>query len=465
MESYDYAVIGGGIAGYVSAIRAGQLGLRTVLVEKESRLGGTCLNVGCIPSKALLESSEHYARALHSFPEHGIRLGEVKLNLSTMMKRKEGVVKTLTDGIRLLMKKNKVTVLEGLGRLTAADRIAVTTAGGEQEITAGAICLATGSVPVELPFMPFDHTRVVNSTDALSFVRVPKHLVVIGAGAVGLELGSVWSRLGAKVTVIEMLPQIAPFADKQLATTLMRLLKDQGMEFLLNTKVTSAKVTKQQVALTWENGKGESGTVKGDKVLVAVGRRPFHEGVGLEAVGITPEASGHIAVDDQFRTSVPSIYAVGDLIHGPALAHKGEEEGVAVAEIIAGRPGHVNYDIIPNVIYTAPELATVGLHEKEAKERGIEVKVGKFYFRANGRALGMGESDGLVKVVADAKSDRVLGVHILGPRASDMIAEAVVAMEFQASAEDIARTIHAHPTLPEALKEAALAVDKRAIHS
>ena len=464
MESFDYAIIGAGPGGYVSAIRASQLGLKTALIEKESSLGGTCLNVGCIPSKALLEASEWYAMAGHKFDEAGIGIGKLTLDLKRMMERKAEIVKTLTVGIGMLMKKNKVNVLRGTGKLTGKNTITI---AGESagEIEAKSICLAMGSLPVELPFLKFDGEQIVSSTEALSFDKVPKHLVVIGAGAVGLELGSVWRRLGAKVTVIEMLPQITPFADKQMAVMLQRALTAQGMEIMPDTKVTGAETGDGGVTVHYEDAKGERGEATGDKVLVSVGRRPFSEGAGLDAAGVKVDESGRIPVDGHWRTGVENIHAIGDLIDGPMLAHKAEDEGVAVAEIVAGGEGHVNYEAIPNIVYTWPEMAAVGMTEAEAKEKGHEVKVGKFYFRGNGRALTMSESEGLVKIVADAKSDRVLGVHIVGPRASELIAEAVIAMEFSASAEDIARTVHAHPTLAEAVKEAALAVDKRAIHA
>ncbi len=464
MEKYDYAVIGAGPGGYVSAIRAAQLGLKTALIEKDERLGGVCLNVGCIPSKALLESSELYALTKNRLSEHGILVNDATLDLAAMMKRKDEIVRTLTDGIQMLMKKNKITVLQGLGRLTAPKRIQIEGKEVRSEIEASAICLAMGSMPMELPFLKFDGVQVVSSTEALSFDKAPEHLIVIGAGAIGLELGSVWNRLGAKVTVIELLPQIVPFADKQLAILLQRSLKQQGLEILLETKVTGAEIKENKVILTYVDAKGQKSGISGDKVLVAVGRKPRSPDAGLDQVGVKVEPNGRIPVDARFRTNIPGIYAIGDLIHGPMLAHKAHEDGVAVAEIIAGKPGQVNYNVIPNVVYTMPELATVGIHEEQAKERSVDVKVGKFYFRGNGRALTMGETEGMVKVVAEAKTDRILGVHIIGPRASDMIAEAVLAMEFQASTEDLARTIHAHPTLSEALKEAALAVDKRSLH-
>jgi dihydrolipoamide dehydrogenase len=465
METRDVAVVGAGPGGYVAAIRAAQLGLKVTLIEKDERLGGTCLNVGCIPSKALLSSSELYHAARHRAAEHGVRIDGLSLDLAAMMARKAAVVAALTDGVAGLMKKNKVKVVRGRAELAAADRLRVVGADGEEEIAARAIVLATGSAPVELPFLRFDGARVVDSTGALSLPAVPDHLVVIGAGAVGLELGSVWLRLGARVTVVEMMPQIAPFADKQVAGQLERALAGQGMAFHLATTVTAAEVGADQVVLSLRDGKGQEQLLAADRVLVAVGRRPYTEGLGLEKVGIDLDPRGRIPVDAALRTRVPSIYAIGDVVAGPMLAHKAEEEGVAVAETIAGRAGHANPDLVPSVVYTDPELATVGLTETAAKERGLELRVGRFLFRANGRAKAMGSEEGMVKVIADAATDRLLGVQIVGPAASELIAEAVVAMEFQASAEDLARTIHAHPTLSEAVKEAALAVDRRSIHS
>ncbi|MDP8239813.1 MAG: dihydrolipoyl dehydrogenase [Candidatus Hatepunaea meridiana] len=465
MDKYNYAIIGAGPGGYISAIRAAQLGLKTVLIEKDDRLGGTCLNVGCIPSKALLESSEWFTAAKHKFNDHGIIIHGVELDLRAMMARKEWIVKTLTDGIAVLMKKNKVTVVNGMGRLTAPGLIAVEHNGQSIEIEADAIILATGSIPIELPFMPFDGKYIVNSTDALSFDFVPEHLIVVGAGAIGLELGSVWNRLGAKVSIVEMLPQVAPFADKQMAIMLQRSLKSQGMDFYLKSKVTGSEVKNGKVILTYEDAKGEAHTLEGNKILVAVGRKPNSANVGLKEAGVMIEKSGIIPVDSKYRTNVKGIYAIGDLIQGPMLAHKAEEEGIAVAEIVEGKGGYVNYDIIPNVIYTSPELAVTGISEEEAKRRNIKYKTGKFYFRGNGRALSLGETDGLVKVLTDAETGKLLGVHILGPRASDLIAEAVLALEVEATAEDIGRMVHAHPTLSEAIKEAALGADGRQIHS
>jgi dihydrolipoamide dehydrogenase len=465
MDSYDLVIIGSGPGGYVCAIRAAQLGLKTALIEKGPTLGGTCLNVGCIPSKALLESSDLFAAANHRFADHGIALSGVALELGQMMARKSQIVAELVDGVAVLMKKNKVTVVNGHGVVTAPGRVTVTGETGEQQLETKSICLAMGSEPVELPFMPFDGERVVSSTEALSFTEVPGRLIVVGAGAVGLELGSVWSRLGAKVTVVEMLPTIAPFADKQMSGSLQRALEAQGLEFRLSTKVTAAEVTKRGVTVTVANDKGESTDLACERVLVAVGRRPSSGGCGLENVGVELEPGGRVTIDDHFRTSVPGIYAIGDLVRGPMLAHKAEEEGIALAEQLAGKVGHVNYDAIPNVIYTEPELAMVGRTEAELKEAGIAYNTGRFMFRPNGRAKSLGLLDGMVKILADKETDQILGVHMVGPRVSELVAEAVLAVEFRASAEDIALTSHAHPTLSEVVREAALAVGKRALHS
>ncbi len=465
MERFDLVIIGSGPGGYVCAIRAAQLGLKTALVEQFPELGGTCLNVGCIPSKALLESSEFYEATRERASDFGVVVGDVRLDLDRMMARKAGIVTELTDGVAGLMKKNKVMVITGRGTVTAPGKVTVTSDDGETVLEAANICLAMGSVPVELPFLPFAGQRVVSSTEALEFSSVPKSLVVIGAGAVGLELGSVWRRLGAAVTVVEMLPTIAPFADKQTAKTLQRALTDQGMEFRLETRVTAGKVLKKSVKLTVEDSKEKVGELTCDKVLVAVGRRANTSSAGLDKVGVALDESGRVAIDDHFRTSVDGVYAIGDLVRGPMLAHKAEDEGVALAEQLAGQPGHVNYNVIPNVVYTEPELAMVGQTEAELKEAGIAFNTGRFMFRANGRAKGLGLLDGTVKILADKKTDQILGVHMVGPRVSELIAEATVAMEFQASAEDLARTCHAHPTLSEVVKEAALAVDKRALHS
>jgi len=465
MESFDLAVIGAGPGGYVAAIRAAQLGLRVALIEKEPSLGGTCLNVGCIPSKALLESSELYHRATHDFASHGITTGPVSFDLAKMMARKDQVVEELTKGIGMLMKKNKIKVLRGWGKIAGPKRVLVSKNGGEdEEIEAENTLLAMGSVPIELPVLPFDGRHIVTSTEALSFDRVPEHLVVVGAGAVGLELGSVWHRLGAQVTVIELLPTIVPPADRQVSKALEKSLAKQGLAFRLKSRVTGAQIEGDTITVTVQNEKDESESVTCDKILVAVGRKPVTQGIGLEAGGVKIKENGRIAVDDHLQTGVPGLYAIGDLVRGPMLAHKAEEEGVAVAEQIAGKPGHVNYQAIPSVVYTWPELAQVGLTEAEAKDQGLPIKTGRFYFKANARAKCMGEEDGLVKVISHAETDRLIGLHIMGPHASVMIAEAVTAFEFNGTAEDLARTVHAHPTLCEIIKEAALAVERRQIH-
>jgi len=466
-QRYDLVVIGAGPGGYVAAIRAAQLGMKVACVEKRPSLGGTCLNVGCIPSKAMLDSSELYHLARERFGRHGIKVDGLGLDLPAMLERKDEVVKSLTDGVRYLFRKNKIEAIQGTGRLTSPTTVQVEgSEGAPIELEAGHILLATGSEPTPLPFLPFDGKAIVNSTDALCFEKVPDHLVVVGGGYIGLELGSVWKRLGAKVTVIEFLPRIVPLADVEVGDLLKTTLTKQGLEFHLETKVTGAKVQGASVTVTAETKDGKALSVACDKVLVAVGRRPYTEGLNLEGVGVEVEArTGKVPVDAHFRTNIPSISAIGDLIQGPMLAHKAEDEGIACAELLAGKAGHVNYDTIPSVIYTWPEMASVGITEEQAQQQGLKYRVGKFPFLANGRAKAMDETEGLVKVLADAATDRVLGVHIIGPRASDMIAEAVTTMEFAGSAEDIARICHAHPTLSEALREAALAVEKRAIHS
>jgi dihydrolipoamide dehydrogenase len=465
MDSFDLIIIGAGPGGYVCAIRAAQLGLKTAIVEKRHALGGTCLNIGCIPSKALLESSELYESAREHAADHGIVLSDVGLDLSAMMARKGGIVKELTDGVAMLMKKNKVTVLTGRGTIIGPGRVSVSGDGGETEVAADKICLAMGSEPAELPFLPFDGDRIVSSTEALDFFAPPKHLAVIGAGAVGLELGSVWRRLGAEVTVVEMLPTITPFADKQMANALQRALTAQGMIFHLETTLKAGKVLKNNVKLTIEDAKGVTEEISCDRVLVAVGRRPNTAGTGLEKIAVALDEQGRVVVDDALRTNVEGVYAIGDLVRGPMLAHKAEDEGISLAEKLAGMPGHINYEAIPNVVYTEPELAMVGRTEGELKEDGVKFNTGRFQFRANGRAKSLGHETGMVKIFADRETDRILGVHMVGPRVSELIAEAAVAMEFQASAEDLARTCHAHPTLSEVIREAALAVDKRALHS
>ncbi len=467
-ERYDLIVIGAGPGGYVAAIRAAQLGLSVACVEKRAALGGTCLNIGCIPSKALLDSSELYSLARHRFDRHGIKLEGVGLDLGVMQARKDKVVKSLTDGVAHLFKKNKITSHFGTARLLGNGKIAVkkTTEGeaSEPTLAAGAILLATGSEPTGLPALPYDGTSIVSSTEALAFDKVPQHLIVVGAGYIGLELGSVWARLGAKVTVVEFLPRILPLSDGEIADQLHRSLVKQGLVFNLDTKVTSASTQGGQVIVN-ATSQGKDVLFQGDKVLVAVGRRPYTTGLGLKEIGVKiEERSGRIPVNEDFQTNVAGVYAIGDLIEGPMLAHKAEEDGIACAERLAGKKTHVAYDLIPSVIYTWPEVASVGLTEEQVKATGKEYKVGRFPFSANGRAKAMDETEGFVKILADGQTDRVLGAHIFGPRASDMIAELVAVMEFSGSAEDIARTSHAHPTLSEAVREAALAVDKRAIH-
>ena len=465
-QRFDVLIIGAGPGGYVGAIRAAQLGLRTACVEKMPTLGGTCLNIGCIPSKALLDSSEWFAQAQGKFVHHGIVCDGLRLNLPAMMSRKDTVVKGLTQGIVGLFKKNKVSHLEGQARFRDPHTVEIMANDGTQQLVqAAAIVIATGSEPISLPSLPFDGDRIISSTEALSLSEVPQHLVVIGGGAIGLELGSVWLRLGAKVTVVELLPRLIPGTDTQIASALQRTLTKQGFTFILGARVTQGIVQDGQVTLTVENDKGQHSELTADRVLVAVGRKPYTAGLGAAEAGVASDERGRIVVDKHYQTNVAGVYAIGDVITGPMLAHKAEEEGVALAERLAGHAGHVNYDVIPGIVYTWPEVATVGLSEEAAKASEIQYKVGTFFFLANGRARCMDETDGMVKILADAKTDRVLGVHIVGPRASDLIAEAVMAMEFGAAAEDIARTMHAHPTLPETLREAALNVDKRSRQS
>ena len=460
--SYDLIVIGAGPGGYVAAIRAAQLGLKVACVEKEEALGGTCLRVGCIPSKALLESSELYHEARESFIRHGIKVGEVGLDLPAMLKRKDDVVRANTRGIDGLFKKGKVARYLGHGRLAGAGKVTVESAGDRPAETLAAknILIATGSKVAMLPDVKVDGRIVVTSTEALAFSEVPKHLIVIGAGAIGLELGSVWKRLGAEVTVLEYLNRILPGMDAEIAEEARKALAKQGLVFKLGTRVKSAKAEGAGALVEVEGAE----TLRADKVLLAVGRVPNTENLGLEAAGIKVDNRGRIPVDAHFATSVPGIYAIGDVIPGVMLAHKAEDEGVACVERLVTGYGHVNYNAIPNVVYTHPEIASVGRTEEELKADGIAYKKGSFPFMANGRARALGQTEGKVKVLADEKTDRILGVHILGPRAGDLIAEAVVAMEFGASAEDIARSSHAHPTLAEAMKEAALGVDGRSIH-
>jgi dihydrolipoamide dehydrogenase len=465
-EPYDLVVIGAGPGGYVAAIRAAQLGMRVAVVEKRAALGGTCLNIGCIPSKALLDSSELYHLAKEKFALHGIKTDGLTFDLKTMLARKDKVVKDLTEGVRFLFKKNKIDPYFGAARLSSPTSLVIRlNDGGETTLLAKHILLATGSEPIALPFLPFDGKVVVSSTEALCFDRVPEHLVVVGGGYIGLELGSVWKRLGSRVTVIEFLPRIVPLADLEIGTLLHRSLIKQGLEFLLETKVSGASVQGDRAIVSAQTKDGKTVSIECDRVLVSVGRRAYAQGLGLDEAGVKYDPkSGKVAIDKHFRTSIPTISAIGDVIDGPMLAHKAEEEGVALAEILAGRAGHVNYETIPSVVYTWPEMASVGITEEQAKERGVAYKVGKYPFLPNGRAKAMAETEGVVKVIADAKTDKLLGVHIFGPRASDMIAEAVAVMEFSGSSEDVARICHAHPTLSEVFREASMAVDKWAIH-
>ncbi len=461
-ESYDLVVIGGGPGGYVAAIRAAQLGMKTACVDKRGSLGGTCLNVGCIPSKALLHSSEKFAEAAHGLAAHGVKTGKVSLDLPAMMGRKDKVVGDLTKGIEFLLKKNKIDYLKGEGRITGKGEVTV---GGKDKITAKHILIATGSESMPLPGVEVDEKRIVSSTGALTLDAVPKHFVVVGAGYIGLEMGSVWSRLGAKVTVVEFLDRITPGMDGEIAKLFQRVLQKQGFTFKLGHKVTGAKGGKNGVSLSVEPAKGgEAETIEADAVLVAIGRRPFTEGLGLDEIGVARDNRGFITVDAHFQTSVPGVFAIGDVVPGPMLAHKAEEEGIACVEIMAGQAGHVNYETVPGVVYTWPEVAVVGQTEEQLKEAGTEYKIGKFPMTANSRARANDDTDGVVKVLADAKTDRILGVHIIAADAGNLIHEAVVAMEFGGSAEDLARSFHAHPTLNEAVKEAALAVSGRAIH-
>jgi dihydrolipoamide dehydrogenase len=469
-ENYDVAIIGSGPGGYVAAVRAAQLGLKVACIEKESRLGGVCLNVGCIPSKALLDSSEYFHLAKEQFEVHGIKTGRVSLDLEKMMARKDQVVQDLTENVRKLLEGNKIKIIHGMASLAGSDRVAVTQNSRKSkiELQAKAIILATGSEPISLPGLAFDNSQIVSSSAALKFDTVPKQLGIVGGSYIGLELGSVWLRLGSQVSVVEMLPKIAPTLDGQVGRKLQRVLKRQGIAFHLESKVSGADISGKKVRVNMEAAgkKGKQATLSCDKLLICVGRRPLTQGLGLEDVGVqTDEASGHVVVDASYRTNVPTIYAIGDLVPGPMLAHKASAEGIAAAECIAGKAGEVNYDALPAVIYTWPEVASVGLTEEQTKERHIPYCVGTYPFSGAGRARCMGETEGFVKVIAHGKTDRVLGIHIIGPRAADMIAECVLAVEFGASSEDIARTIHGHPTFAEALQEAAMAVQKCSIYA
>ena len=466
-DTFDLVVIGGGPGGYVAAIRAAQFGMSVACVESRSALGGTCLNVGCIPSKALLQSSELYHQAAHSFSKHGIGTGELSLDLAAMMGRKDKIVGDLTKGIAFLFKKNKIEAVEGRGTIIEAGTVEVASSndGGPRTLKAAKIIIATGSEVMALPGVEIDERRIVSSTGALDLDAVPKDLVVVGGGYIGLEMGSVWGRLGANVTVVEFLDRIVPGMDGELAKTLQRVLKKQGLAFKLGTKVTGAKNGGAGVALTLEPAKGGAAeTLQADVVLVSIGRRPYTEGLGLETVGIKPDNRGFIPVDQNYQTSVPGIFAIGDVIEGPMLAHKASEDGVVCVERMVGHAAHVDYGKVPGVVYTWPEVATVGKSEEQLTDDGVDYKVGKFPFTAVSRARVTADTDGFIKVLADAKTDKVLGVHIIGPDAGTLIHEAVLCMEFGGSSEDIAATVHAHPTLAEGLKEAALAVGGAPIH-
>src|SRR5436305_9529625 len=453
MDKFDVLIIGSGPGGYVAAIRAGQIGLKTAIVEKDKELGGTCLNVGCIPSKALLTSTDHFMFAKKEAEKHGIVIENAYVDLNKMQQRKDKVVKTMNSGVRSLMKTNKVTTFEGLGTITAPGKVSVKSADGKtQEIETKNVIIATGSAAVELPFAKFDGKTIVSSTEALTFTEPPRKFLVIGAGAIGLELGSVWSRLGSEVTILEFLPRIAVGFDLELSNLLQRALTAQGMTFHLEAKVSAVEVSDGRATATATKGSEEL-KFEADKVLVCAGRKPFSEGVGAENIGVEFDEKKRIKVDKHFKTKVDGVYAIGDVIAGPMLAHKAEDEGIACVEGIAGKDGHINYDAIAGIIYTNPELAGVGLTEDQAKEKGIDYRVGKFPFRANGRAVANEELDGMVKFIADGKSDRILGAHILQHAASELIAEAVSVIEFGGSSEDLARTVPAHPTLSEAVKE------------
>ncbi|MCH7411705.1 dihydrolipoyl dehydrogenase [Belliella sp. DSM 111904] len=463
---YDVIVIGSGPGGYVAAIRAAQLGMKTAIVEKYPTLGGTCLNVGCIPSKALLDSSEHYHNAAHTFKTHGINLSSLKVDLKQMISRKDDVVKQNVEGIQYLMKKNKIDVYQGLGSFVDKSTVKVTKDDGSSEQIQGKnIIIATGSKPSTLPFIKLDKKRVITSTEALNLNEIPKKLIVIGGGVIGMELGSVYGRMGAKVSVVEYMDSLIPTMDKTMGKELQKSLKKLGFDFYLKHKVVEVENKGKEVIVKAENAKGETVELKADYVLVSIGRRPYTDGLNAEAAGIKVNDKGQVEVDDHLRTNVPNIYAIGDVVKGAMLAHKAEEEGTFVAEVIAGQKPHINYNLIPGVVYTWPEVAAVGYTEEQLKEKGIKFKTGKFPFMASGRARASMDTDGLVKVLADAETDEILGVHMIGPRVADMIAEAVVAMEFRASAEDISRMSHAHPTYTEAFKEACLAAtDNRALH-
>ena len=464
-NNFDVIIIGGGPGGYVCAIRAAQLGLKTACIESRGTLGGTCLNVGCIPSKSLLNLSENFYKAKKDFNQQGIEISDVKLNINKMMSNKDKSVLTLTKGVEFLFKKNKVTYLKGKGVLFSKNDVVVYNNNKKENYKARNIVIATGSDVASLPGIIIDEKNIISSTEALSLNKVPNKLLVIGGGYIGLEMGSVWSRLGAEVTVIEYLDCITPGMDREISQEFQKILIKQGIKFKLNSKVSSVKNKDNSVLVTFTDNKtSKTETIEADKVLVSVGRKPYTEGLNLSKIGIKKDDKGRIKVNEKLQTSINNIYAIGDVIKGPMLAHKAEDEGIAVAEILAGQAGHVNYDVIPGVIYTSPEVATVGKTEEQLKSENKTYKVGKFPFLANSRAKVNNETEGFVKILADSNTDKVLGVHIIGPHCGDMIAEMALAMEFGASAEDIARTCHAHPTHTEAIKEAALAVDKRPIH-
>lgn len=467
MEKFDVTIIGGGPGGYVAAIRCAQLGLKTALIEKYENLGGTCLNVGCIPSKALLDSSEHFYNAFNHFEEHGIDISTPKVNLKQMIERKRGVVKMTVEGINYLMKKNKITVINGHGSFLTKNTIEILKKDGKKEqIETNKSIIATGSKPATLPGIVIDKKRIITSTEALEMTEVPKNLIIIGGGVIGLELGSVYGRLGSKVTVVEFMDRIIPGMDGSLSKELQRVLKKNlGFEFLLKHKVIGVKNEGKGVTISVQNNKEETLEIKGDYCLVSVGRKPYTENLGLEKIGLKLDNRGRVETDDHLKTNIDGIYAIGDVVKGAMLAHKAEEEGVYVAEQLVGQKPHINYNLIPGVVYTWPEVAAVGYTEEQLKEQGKKYKVGLFPFKASGRARASGDTDGFVKVLSDENTDEILGVHMIGPRTADMIAEAVVAMEYRASAEDISRMSHAHPTFTESFKEACLdATGKRAIH-
>lgn len=467
MEKFDVTVIGSGPGGYVAAIRCAQLGMKTALIERYSTLGGTCLNVGCIPSKALLDSSEHFHNAMHNFKEHGIEINEPKVNIKQMIARKRDVVKMTCDGINFLMKKNKITVFTGHGSFVNKTTIEITKDDGKKEqIESAKTIIATGSKPSSLPFIQIDKKRIITSTEALELSEVPKHLIVIGGGVIGLELGSVYARLGSKVSVVEFMDRLIPGMDAALGKELQRILKKNlGFEFYMKHKVSGVSAKGKDATVTADNANGEKIELKGDYVLVSVGRKPYTENLGLDKAGVKLDDRGRVEVDNHLKTNVDNIYAIGDVVKGAMLAHKAEEEGVYVAELMAGQKPHMNYNLIPGVVYTWPEVAAVGETEEQLKERGVKYKTGSFPFKASGRARASMDTDGFIKVLSDEATDEILGVHMIGPRAADMIAEAVVAMEYRASAEDIARICHAHPTFTESFKEACLdATAKRALH-